>query len=88
MRYSAQHIGDRTMREIRLEPHRLATSLFLSQPDEAYEIALDFLNDALTVQNREMAVVWTAVLTMVEQMHADFEGEPVLFREAGSSSMM
>jgi hypothetical protein len=76
------------MREIRLEPQQLASSLFLSQPDEAYEIALDFLNDALSKQNREMAVVWTAVLTLIEQMYADFEGEPALFRETRSDSMM
>ena len=76
------------MRELRLEPHRLAASLSLSQPDEAYEIALDFLNDALSTQNREMAVVWTAVLTLIEQMHSDFDGEPVPLREAGPGSMM
>lgn len=76
------------MRDHRLEPFRLASSLFLSYPDEAYDIALDFLNDALSVQNREAAVVWTAVLTLIEKMHADCEGEPALFREARPSSMM
>jgi hypothetical protein len=76
------------MRDFRLEPHRLASSLFQAHPDEAYEIALDFLNDALTTQNREGAVVWTAVLTLIEQMQSDCEAEPALFREMRSSSMM
>ncbi len=76
------------MRDQVLEPCRLASSLFLSYPDEAYDIALDFLNGALSVQNRDGAVVWTAVLTMIEKMHADCEDEPALFREARSSTMM
>ena len=76
------------MSDRRLEPCRLASSLYLSYPDEAYDIALEFLNDALLVQDREAAVVWTAVLTLVEKIHSDCEGEPALFREMRSSSMM
>jgi len=76
------------MHDQRLEPGRLASSLFLSHPDEAYDIALDFLNGALSVQNREGAVVWTSVLTLLEQMHADREDEPPLFHENRPSSMM
>jgi hypothetical protein len=76
------------MRDHGLEPSLLASSLFLAYPDEAYDIALDFLNDALSVQNRGAAVVWTAVLTLIEKMHADCEDEPALFREARPNSLM
>ena len=76
------------MREHRLEPGRLASVLFQFHPDEAYEIALDFLNDSLCVQNREGAVTWTAVLTMIERMQADCEDEPAFARETYAYSMM
>jgi hypothetical protein len=76
------------MPEHRLEPGRLASFLFQSQPDEAYEIALDFLNDSLGTQDREGAVTWTAVLTMIEKLHSDSDNEPALIRETRASSMM
>ena len=76
------------MREHRLEPGRLASFLILFHPDEAYEIALDFLNDALCVHNREGAVTWTAVLTMIERIQADCEYEPSFARETLAYSMM
>jgi len=72
----------------RLEPDRLASSLFLSSPDEAYEIALDFLNGALLVQDREGAMTWTTVLTLVEQMQSDYQIEPSFIPEMRPSSMM
>jgi hypothetical protein len=71
-----------------LEPGSLASFLFQSQPDEAYEIALDFLNDSLSVQNRDGAVTWTAVLAMIEQLQSDSESEPGFVRETRASSMM
>jgi len=76
------------MRDHRLEPGRLATSLFLSQPEEAYEIALDFLNGSISAQDREGAVVWTAVLALIERMQSDCEDEPTFLREMRSNSMM
>ena len=72
----------------RLEPDRLASSLFLSSPDEAYEIALDFLNGALLVQDREGAMTWTTVLTLVEQMQSDYQIEPSFIPEMRPSSVM
>lgn len=71
-----------------LEPDRIATSLFQSSPDEAYEIALDFLNGALLVQDRERAVTWTAVLTLLEKMQSDYQNEPNFIPELRPSSMM
>lgn len=54
-----------------LESDRLASSIFSFAPDEAYEIALDFLNQALAGQDRERAVTWTTVLTLIEKMQSD-----------------
>ena len=71
-----------------LEPDRLASSLFLSSPDEAYEVALDFLNDALLVQDRERAMTWTTVLTLVEKMQADYADQRDHIFEMRTSSMM
>jgi hypothetical protein len=76
------------MREDRLEPGRLASYLFQTQPDEAYEIALDFLNDSLGTQNRGGAVTWTAVLAIIEKLQSDCASEPEFIREARASSMM
>jgi len=70
----------------RLEPDRLASSLFLFHPDEAYEIALDFLNGALSAQDRDGAVAWTAVLPLLEKMQADCQDDHI--REMRCSSMM
>lgn len=74
------------MRGHRLEPDRLASSLFSFHPDEAYEIALDFLNGALSAQDRDGAVAWTAVLPLIEKMQADYEADPI--REMRCSSIM
>jgi hypothetical protein len=71
-----------------LEPDRLASSLFLFSPDEAYEIALDFLNDALLVQDRERAMTWTAALTLIEKMQSDYADQRDHLFEMRSSSMM
>jgi len=71
-----------------LEPDRIATSLFQSSPDEAYEIALDFLNGALLVQDRERAVTWTTVLILLEKMQSDYQNEPNFIPELRPSSMM
>lgn len=71
-----------------LEPDRLASSLFLFSPDEAYEIALDFLNDALLVQDRERAMTWTTALTLIERMQADYADQSDPIFEMRSSSMM
>lgn len=71
-----------------LEPDRLASSLFLSSPDEAYEIALDFLNDALLVQDRERAMSWTTALTLIEKMQADYADQSDPIFEMRSSTMM
>lgn len=76
------------MREFRLEPGRLASFLSQTDPREAYEIALDFLNDSLTLHNREGAVAWTAVLAMIEKLQSDSESEPEFIREARAGSMM
>ena len=71
-----------------LEPDRLASSLYLSSPDEAYEIALDFLNDALLVQDRERAMPWTTVLTLIEKMQSDNADQRDPIFEIRASSMM
>ena len=71
-----------------LETDRLASSLFLFSPDEAYEVALDFLNDALLVQDRERAMTWTTVLTLIEKMQSDFVDHPDHIPELRSTSMM
>ena len=71
-----------------LEADRLASSLFLFSPDEAYDIALDFMNGALLVQDREGAMVWTAVLAMIEQMQSDYQDEPGFIPELRSGTMM
>ena len=71
-----------------LEPDRLASSLFLFSPDEAYEVALDFLNDALLVQDRERAMTWTTVLTLIEKMQSDYADQRDHVFEMRSSSMM
>ena len=71
-----------------LEPDRIATSLFQSSPDEAYEIALDFLNGALLVQDRERAVTWTTVLTLLEKMQSDYADQRDHVFEMRTSSMM
>jgi hypothetical protein len=71
-----------------LEPDRIASSLFQSSPDEAYEIALDFLNGALLVQDRERAVTWTTVLILLEKMQSDYQNEPNFIPELRPSSMM
>lgn len=71
-----------------LEPDRLASSLFLFSPDEAYEVALDFLNDALLVQDRERAMTWTTVLTLIEKMQSDYADQRDHIFEMRSSSMM
>lgn len=76
------------MREHRLEPGRLASFLCQTDPREAYEIALDFLNESLSTQNREAAAAWTAVLAMIETLQADGESEPEFIREMRASSMM
>ncbi len=81
-------IEDRTMREHRLEPDRLASSLFLFHPDEAYEIALDFLNGALSTQDRDGAMAWTAVLPLLEKMQADYESQADHVREMRCCSIM
>ena len=70
------------------EPDRLASSLFQSSPFEAYDIALDFLNDALFGQDSQRAVTWSAVLVMIEKMQSDYESEPDHFPEMRYSSMM
>ncbi|HWU56709.1 MAG TPA: hypothetical protein VN175_14460 [Rhizomicrobium sp.] len=71
-----------------LEPNRLASSLFLSSPEEAYEVALDFLNGALFVHDRERAMTWTTVLTLIEKMQSDYQNEPGFVPEMRLSSMM
>jgi hypothetical protein len=71
-----------------LEPDRLASSLFLFSPDEAYEVALDFLNDALLVQDRERAMTWTTVLTLIEKMQSDYADQRDHIFEMRSSSLM
>lgn len=71
-----------------LEPDRLASSLFLFSPDEAYEVALDFLNDALLVHDRERAMTWTTVLTLIEKMQSDYADQRDHVFEVRSSSMM
>ena len=71
-----------------LEPDRLASSLFLFSPEEAYEVALDFLNGALLVKDRELAMAWSAVLTLLEQMQSDYQSEPSFIPEMRPSSMM
>ena len=76
------------MREHRLEPGRLASFLCQTDPLQAYEIALDFLNDCLTMHNREGAAAWTAVLAMIERLQSDSEIEPEFIRETRPSSMM
>jgi hypothetical protein len=72
----------------RLEPDRLAASLFLYHPDEAYEFALEFLNGALCVKDREGAMIWTEVLNLIEKVRSDLESEPSYVREMRASSMM
>lgn len=76
------------MRDHRLEPERLASSLLAFSPDEAYEIALDFLSDALLRQDRECAVTWSVILTLVEKVLSDQESEPGYLREMRAGSMM
>ncbi len=76
------------MREHGIEPGRLAAFLSQNHPDEAYEIALDFLNDSLSYQDRQGAVTWTAVLTMIEQLQSDGDYAPEFLRETRASSMM
>jgi hypothetical protein len=76
------------MREHRIEPGRLAAFLSQTHPDEAYEIALDFLNDSIRSQDRQGAVTWTAVLTMIEQLQSDGDLAPEFLRETRASSMM
>ena len=76
------------MRESILEPDRLASSLFQSSPYEAYDIALDFLNDALFGQDSQRAVTWSLVLVMIEKMQSDYEGEPDHIPELHSLTMM
>jgi hypothetical protein len=71
-----------------LEPNRLASSLFLFSPEEAYEVALDFLNGALLVKDRDLAVTWSAVLALLEQMQSDYHSEPSFIPEMRPSSMM
>jgi hypothetical protein len=71
-----------------LEPDRIASSLFQFSPDEAYEIAFDFLNGALVVKDRERAVTWSAVLALIEKMQSDYQGEPNFIPELRPSSMM
>jgi len=76
------------MRELRLEPSRLASFLSQTHPDEAYEIALDFLNDSVNSHNREGAMTWTAVLAMIEKLLSEGEYEPDLLREPRAGSLM
>jgi hypothetical protein len=71
-----------------LDPDRLASSLFLFSPEEAYEVALDFLNGALLAKDRELAVAWSAVLSLLEQMQSDFLTEPGFIPEMRPSSVM
>jgi hypothetical protein len=71
-----------------LEPDRLASSLFQFCPDEAYEIAADFLNDALLLQDRDGAKTWTTVLTLIERMYSDFANQHDPMVEMRSSSLM
>ena len=58
------------------DPDRLACSIFLFKPDEADKIVLDYLNRALFVQDRERAVFWSTVLTLIEKMQSASESEP------------
>jgi len=81
-------IGDWAMRDHPIEPERLASSLLAFAPDEAYEIALDFMNDALLNQKRDCAVTWSVVLTLVEKTLSDHEGEADYIRDMRSGSMM
>jgi len=76
------------MRDTRLDPERLAASLFLFSPDEAYEVALEFLNGSLSIQDRDQAMIWTTVLTLVEQMQSDYQSEPSFIPEMRSASVM
>ena len=70
------------------EPDRLASSLFLSSPDEAYDIALDFLNDALFGQDNQRSVTWSVVLVLIEKMQSDYESQPDHIPELRSATMM
>jgi len=89
MRYSGRAFQQEThMLDRPLQPERLAASLFLSQPEEAYEIALEFLNHAVSVQDRNGVVTWTSVLSLIEKMHSDCEDDPGTVRAAGPVSMM
>jgi len=81
-------IGGRAMRDHPIEPERLASSLLAFAPDEAYEIALDFMNNALLIQNRECAVTWSVVLTLVEKTLWDHKGEPDYIRDMRAGNMM
>jgi len=81
-------IGDRAMRDHPIEPERLASSLLAFAPDEAYEIALDFMNAALLSQDRECAVSWSVVLMLVEKTLSEHESEADYIRDMRAGSMM
>jgi hypothetical protein len=76
------------MRNHPIEPERLASSLLTFAPDEAYEIALDFMNNALLTQDRQCAMTWSVVLTLVEKTLSDHDGEAGYIRDMRADSMM
>jgi len=49
---------------------------------------LEFLNHAVSVQDRNGVVTWTSVLSLIEKMHSDCEDDPGTVRAAGPVSMM
>ena len=71
-----------------LEPDRIAASLFLFSPDEAYETALDFLDGALCAKDRELAVTWSTVLALLEKMQLDYQIDPGFVPEMRPSIVM
>jgi hypothetical protein len=76
------------MPEWNVDPERLACMVIELYPRDPEGIVLDFLDAAATSKDHDKALFWTMVFSLVEQMHKEQTGEPVVDREIRCGTVM
>jgi hypothetical protein len=76
------------MPEWNVDPERLACIVMQQYPRDPEGVVLDFLDAAAHSKDHDKALFWTLVFSMVEQMHKELTGEPVVAREVRCGTVM
>jgi hypothetical protein len=76
------------MPEWNVDPERLACIVMQQYPRDPEGVVLDFLDAAAQSKDHDKTLFWTLVFSIVEQMHKQLTGEPVIAREIRCGTVM